>query len=56
MAETVQINELTKRIAAPPQLYRLTATQPAELQCRRSDTNRSAQAELSNGAIFVKKY
>jgi hypothetical protein len=31
MAETVQINELTKRIAAPPQLYLLAATQLAEL-------------------------
>ena len=28
MAETVQINELTKRIAAPPQLYQLAAMQP----------------------------
>jgi hypothetical protein len=27
MAETVQINELTERIAAPPQLYLLAATQ-----------------------------
>ncbi len=34
MVETVQINELTKRIAEPPQLYWLAATQLAELQCR----------------------
>ncbi len=56
MVKTVKVNELTKRIAAPPQLYWLTATQPAELQCCRSYTNRSAQVGLSNGAIFVKKY
>jgi hypothetical protein len=33
MAKTLQINELTNRIAAPPQLYQLAAMQPVELQC-----------------------
>ena len=38
-------------------LYIMDCSQrPAELQCCRSYTIRRARAELSNGAIFAKKY